>query len=280
MKKKLIVISVIAILAVAMIAGASIAYLTDTDSADNTFTVGNVQIKLNEQQRAYDDDGNVTGLVDFEQNKIIYPIVGGAQGPKDKFGMPTAKNYVDKIVTVTNTGKSDAYIRVFIAVPSALGNEETASENALHWNWGNKFRADGLYDTTANPQPANDDNTFVLNDGAIYKEEYKDVVLYTTGDYAGVKYTIYSFTYAEPLAAGDTTDYAPLIGFYLDKRVDNYVNDDGDIVYTLDGKDIDYDLTKGIMIPVFAQAIQAAGFDSATEAFTEAGLPTNPWAAN
>ena len=58
----------------------------------------------------------------------------------------------------------------------------------------------------------------------------------------------------------------------------NYVNDEGKVVYTLNGNDIDYDLTNGVTIPVFAQAVQAAGFDSAEEAFTNAELPLNPWA--
>ena len=51
MKKKLIAISlVVAMLAVAIVGG-SLAYFTDTKSATNTFTVGNVKIDLIEQQK-------------------------------------------------------------------------------------------------------------------------------------------------------------------------------------------------------------------------------------
>ena len=41
---------------------------------------------------------------------------------------------------------------------------------------------------------------------------------------------------------------------------------------------IRYDLSKGVKIPVFAQAIQAEGFASAEAAFDASGLPANPWA--
>mgnify|MGYP004643770801 CR=1 FL=1 len=51
MKKKLTAIAlVVALLAVAVIGG-TLAYFTDTDSAKNTFTVGNVKIDLIEQEK-------------------------------------------------------------------------------------------------------------------------------------------------------------------------------------------------------------------------------------
>ena len=42
MKKKLLSIGLVAVIAIAAIAGASLAYLTDTDEADNVFTIGNI----------------------------------------------------------------------------------------------------------------------------------------------------------------------------------------------------------------------------------------------
>ena len=81
------------------------------------------------------------GLVPFEQNKKLYPIVGSAQGDKDEYGMPIAKNYVDKMVTIKNTGSEKAYIRAYFAIPSALDDGyETfnAGMNVLHFNFGNK----------------------------------------------------------------------------------------------------------------------------------------------
>ena len=86
MKKKLTAIFLcVALVAVAVIGG-TLAYFTDTDKETNTFAVGNVKIDLIEQQRGEN------GLVPFEQHKKLYPIVGSAQGEKDEYGMPTAKN--------------------------------------------------------------------------------------------------------------------------------------------------------------------------------------------
>ena len=81
MKKKLTAIFLCVALVAIAVVGASLAYFTDTDKATNTFAVGNVKIELIEQQRGEN------GLVPFEQNKKLYPIVGSAQGEKDEYGM-------------------------------------------------------------------------------------------------------------------------------------------------------------------------------------------------
>lgn len=267
-KKKIVTLALSAIIAVTAIAGASLAYLTDTDSATNTFAVGNVKIKLNEQQRKYDNNGNVTGLEDFVNNKNLQPIVESAQSDaKDKYGLPTSGNYVDKIVTVTNTGKNSAYVRVLVAIPADLEGSD-ASKNFLHWNTGNKFTAAGNYDTTATPQPENADYATKC----VYKNENTTVTL------DGIVYNIYSFTYADALASGATTEYASFVGFYLDKNLDCDYDANGKLFYTVNGTKVTYDLTKGIKVPVYAQAVQADGFNSASQAFSASGLPVNPWA--
>ena len=49
MKKKTILVAAIAVMLVAaLVVGGTLAYFTDTKSADNTFTVGNVKITLDE----------------------------------------------------------------------------------------------------------------------------------------------------------------------------------------------------------------------------------------
>lgn len=107
MKKKITALFLCVALAAIAIVGASLAYFTDTDNETNTFAVGNVKIDLIEQERGEN------GLQPFTQGKKLSPIVGSAQGEKDELGMPTAKNYVDKMVTVRNTGSEKAYIRAW-----------------------------------------------------------------------------------------------------------------------------------------------------------------------
>ena len=107
-----------AALSIAAVSG-TMAYLADTDSDVNVMTLGNVDIKQHEQQLA--EDG-VT-LKPFEQGKGLYP---GTE--------------ISKIVTVENTGKSDAYFRTLIAFEDI--DSETfemgfpISENGYRWSWG------------------------------------------------------------------------------------------------------------------------------------------------
>lgn len=88
---------IVALCAIA-VTGMSLAYFQDTDVATNTFTVGNVDIKLDEAAVIKGQDNTWAAQNDrVQQNKyeLVYP---GAVLPKDP--------------TVTNTGKNAAWIRV------------------------------------------------------------------------------------------------------------------------------------------------------------------------
>lgn len=93
--------------------GSTIAYLTDTDADVNAMTLGRVEIDLIEQER------NAAGtLVDFQDDKPIIPGVypeNTVTGTETDYWPSTVHNAVDKIVTVKNTGNSDAYVRVWFA---------------------------------------------------------------------------------------------------------------------------------------------------------------------
>lgn len=64
MKKKILSICLVAVIAVMAIAGASLAYFTAEDSAENVFTVGNVPLTLPEP------NWETTGKVEAED---VYP---------------------------------------------------------------------------------------------------------------------------------------------------------------------------------------------------------------
>ena len=62
-KKKILVLALTIAMAAILAVGGSLAYLTDTKSATNTFTIGNVKIQLLESQyhRVNAGKGNATG---------------------------------------------------------------------------------------------------------------------------------------------------------------------------------------------------------------------------
>ncbi len=94
MKKKILALSMCIALAAIAIVGASLAYFTDTKTATNTFTMGNVKIKLDETDIKNPQGDRVTSN---EYN--VYP---GAVVTKDPI--------------VHNIGKNGAYIRATVNV--------------------------------------------------------------------------------------------------------------------------------------------------------------------
>ena len=257
MKKKITAICLCVALVAIAVVGASLAYFTDTDNADNTFTAGGVKIKLIEQQSNEDH----TGFVPYTGDKVLMPIVGSAQGEKYPNGQPKAANYIDKVVTIENTGKSAAWIRAYYAVPSDLDDGyETfnAGANILHGNFGNKMTENGLATTYENEWKW-------MNNG---KWQYFETVM------DGVNYNVYFADYYMPVAAGEKTEQF-ICGVYLDKNVDMKDGKYFDPRYP----DADLSILEGtVHYPVFAVAVQAEGFDSAAAAMDAAfGAHYNPW---
>lgn len=246
MKKKITAIALVVCLVAVAIVGGSLAYFTDTKNATNTFTAGGVAIDLIEQQSS--EDGK--SLVDYQDGQVLMPIVGSAQGEKNDVGQPVAENYIDKIVTIKNTGKSDAYVRAYFAIPSALDDGyETfnAGANVLHFNFGNE---DGA--TTMGNQWK-----WVQDNG---KWNYYE----TTID--GVEYNVYFADYYQALPAGETTEQF-VSGVYLDSHVD--MKNGEYIDPRFPGADLG--ILKGtVSCPVYAVAVQAAGFDTVDAAVVAA----------
>ena len=254
MKKKSLSLCLIVAMAVTAVIGGTLAYFTDTDEATNTFTAGGVSIDLIEKEVG------PNGLQDFTQNQTLMPIVGSAQGEKDDFGQPVAANYIDKIVTIENTSKSEAWVRAYFAIPSALDDgKETynAGLNILHFNFGNE---EG--ETTFGKQ-------------WIWKEADGSWKYFeTTID--GVAYNVYYADYYQPLAAGGTTEQF-ISGVYLDANVD--MDEQGQYTITRNGQtSVIEDFDGTAECPVFAVAVQKAGFDTVDAAIDAAfGADFNPW---
>lgn len=278
-KKKLLALGMVAAMAATAVVGGTLAYFTDTDSDTNVFKVGKIDITQIEQERKYEynNDGTVANVTlgEFEDNKTLIPIVGSAQGEKDRWGMPIAANYMDKIVTVQNESSSNnAYVRTFIAVPADLVAEEVQNgskdetKNALHLNIGNRFDSEG---------------NGTWNTGTNWADDYKwdyDNRKQFTAMIGSTKYYIECYTYLDVLEGGETTG-AVITGCYLDQNVDH--DKEGYFILTTSGQKQYLPSIKdgSVEILVATQAVQADGFGDANtalnEAFGEASATNHPW---
>ncbi len=108
MKKKILVACLCVALAVLTIAGTTLAYLTSKDEVVNTFTVGNVQIKLDEAKA--NADGSL--VPDADRVKAnSYKLIPGHTYNKDPMVTVLSgseKSYIKMTVTFTKAAELDA----------------------------------------------------------------------------------------------------------------------------------------------------------------------------
>ncbi len=257
--KKCFTLCCAALLIVIATVSGTLAYESYVEAEWKSAVDPKVSVTLIQQQRSYGASGEVDGLEDFTDDKVLVPLVASAQydgSNFDQYGMPMADGYVDQIVRVKNEGSVHAYVRVIVAIPAALDDANDAGHNALHWNFGNRFMPNGDFSS------ANSENT-----------AFHDISWECTGTTTidNIIYNLYTFTYNTPLGEGETTTAAAFTGFYLDRDV-NVVN--GHIL--LD--DVDTGFTdEQVKIYVEAQAVQAYGFANVEAAFTEAAMTDDPW---
>ena len=108
MKKKILVACLCVALAVLTIAGTMLAYLTANDQVVNTFTVGNVQIKLDEAKA--NADGTLVANAD-RVNANSYKLIPGHTYNKDPMVTVlkgSEESYIKMTVTFTKAAQLDA----------------------------------------------------------------------------------------------------------------------------------------------------------------------------
>lgn len=271
-KKKILTLCLVTCLAITAIAGASLAYFTDTKSATNTFTVGNVSIDLIESRyhRTGNDNAGDTSVPDPTNtaSKMEFvpdgwkvftdeEIKNDATSYSDYIGI-RGKNMVPginvvKCPYVVNTGANDAYIRIRVMIPSAVNNDYVDVKDGgvitNQWCGTSLAGADGkesefLHSVTA------------ANSPLISKKDYTDE--------NGVVYDVYTFIRIEPLKAGAMTEW----------NVWNYIGIDvnatsADIEKAIEegGITVSEDGTMSLNVLVQADAIQSDGFTVASEAW-------------
>ncbi|MDD7502714.1 MAG: SipW-dependent-type signal peptide-containing protein [Clostridium sp.] len=109
MKKKLLIMSVAMVLVCAFAVGMTIAYLTSTDEVVNTFTVGNVRIKLDEAE--VDQYGVPQGSPAPRISENVYKLIPGHTYTKDPMVTVLSgseSSYIKMTVTFSNSAELDA----------------------------------------------------------------------------------------------------------------------------------------------------------------------------
>ena len=270
MKKKLTAIFLCVALVAIAIVGASLAYFTDTKSATNTFTVGNVKIDLIESKfhREGNDNSGDTTIPDpthkvTADDGMKYVATGHTMFTNDEI-KADAKTYatdylavkgknmvpgrgVAKCPYVVNTGANDAYIRIRVMIPSAANND--------------------FVDVTAGGVITNQWCTTSLTCGEFQNGAQAGWPVIEKGvEKDGVKYDVYTFTRTEPLKAGAMTEWNVwnFIGINKDATSADIQKaiDVGAIKTATDG-------TMTLNVLVEADAIQAEGFANAADAWAK-----------
>ena len=269
MKKKLTAIFLCVALVAIAIVGASLAYFTDTKSATNTFTVGNVKIDLIESRyhrQGSGSSGDTSIPAPTQTASGMKYVSDGATIFTDEEIKADAANYsayigergknmvpgknIAKSPYVINTGSNDAYIRIRVMIPS--------DANRDYWQARSGGVIESQFCTTAITS-----GEFMHNDR---RNDYPFIDSTGRGyvDENGVKYDIYTFIRNEPLKPGEMTEWNVwnYIGIADEATSANIQKaiDKGAILKANDG-------TLTVNVLVQADAIQAEGFADAKAAF-------------
>ena len=267
MKKKLTAFFMCVALFAIAIVGASLAYFTDTKTATNTFTVGNVKIELIESRFHREGNDNsddktipdpthkVTaddGMKYVETGHTMFTneeIKKDAETYKAQYLDVKGQNMVPgrgvaKCPYVVNTGANDAFIRIRVMVPSAANNDfvNVHSGGVITNQWCSTAFINGEF---IDKKGGGWDNA-----PAIERNVDKD----------GVTYDVYTFTRTEPLKAGAMTEWNVWNFIGIDKTATA-----ADIQKAVEAGAIT--ATGELNVLVEADAIQAEGFDNAAAAW-------------
>lgn len=151
MKKKMVTICLVVALVLTAVAGGTLAYFTDDEAKTNTFTVGNVDIEIEEQM--IDKDGE---WVPYDPAQKLSPIA-------------QSKAPFNKMVITENTGSEPAYIRTFVTCP-----KDMYDYLGLGFNKQANDVAEGIHSLTK----WSDVGTFMINgeETSVFLCEYEGVV--------------------------------------------------------------------------------------------------------
>ncbi len=97
MKKKILSICLVAVIAVLAITGASLAYFTDNEQKVNTFTLGDVKIKLEESNWPTNDRFDVVPGVAYQKNPVVKNVGKNTAWIKVDVTLSDAKAFIKAV---------------------------------------------------------------------------------------------------------------------------------------------------------------------------------------
>ena len=268
MKKKIVALCLCVALAVVAIGGATLAYFTDTKTATNTFTVGNVSIELLESQyhRVNAGKGNAVGETEPLMGGYLWAADVDMQGTpentpnyvtsgetwsgqyfsdaqieadaatyKDGYFAEHSQNMVPganvrKNPYAKNTGANDAYIRIRTLIPVSLFD---VIDNGPSY-WTSTAMNEGQVTSNAV-------NTYNTSGATAVKQVERN----------SIKYYEYDFTFVKAVKPGELT----------------FWNVWGNIAINKDATAEDLANVESFDVIFEADAIQADGFADAAAAF-------------
>ena len=186
--KKLVTVVSAMFCAVVLVAGSiagTIAYLTDTAKVTNTFTVGDIQITLNEAK--VDTDGKIINVNDRWADGNSYKLIPGKTYEKDP------------IVTVlANSEACYVFVKIENNISAIEDPSNTIAAQILANGWTALDTVPGVYyktvSTSASDQPLNVFSTFKVSGTA-------DVSTYSGKTIVITAYAIQSNGFADAAAA-------------------------------------------------------------------------------
>lgn len=278
MKKKIVALCLVVAMAAIAIVGGTLAYLTDRDYVENTFTVGNVSIDLYEKTNAY------PGMI-FQNNLDYSDIMPGDELSK----MPIVKNtsetnaaYVRVAVVMNNLDIINKAIDDVYEAKEYTDEQIQAVYDKVFNGWGINYtkREAGARRMWMNTR----DNPVLCN---------VDMIGKVTDNYAMVDMNNAFQTEDEKAKFADTSKHDGILdislgdpkGYYWDAaKADERVYvfylklAPGETYQLFDGLNVPADFTAeqlamfdDLKIKIYADAIQAAGFEgetAAVDAFT------------
>lgn len=295
MKKKITALCLVVALALVAIGGATMAYFTDNDKQNNTFAIGNIDIKVDEYGYVYDSSAN-DGEGAVVEDATVYTddgmtfsnlmpsyIVSKRPYVKNKSTRNAA--YVRVAVTINNAKERNAAIDE--VYESKGQNEVQAMYDKIFYGWGinNTAAKDNIngYTNGIRNSMAQRTDSKVINIDSVR-------IPYTGGTYQWEKWNL--FQSESEKANGSQAMGLPADGYYGKAVAENsnlYVfylklepgetyylfstdgDENGGLNIPADFNNEQMKMFEGLQIGIYADAIQTVGFsgeNAAVDAFT------------